>query len=164
VLHTDGLFAEASLAACKAAKEAGVQVVVDAGTLREGMLELAGSSDYFLASETFAKAFAGSDKPLEACQKLAELGPRVAGVTLGPKGYVALAEGRVIERPAYPAEAVDTTGCGDVFHAGFIYGVIQGWDVEKSLDLAAWSAAMVSRKLGGRAGIPSLEELTEKGY
>jgi sugar/nucleoside kinase (ribokinase family) len=70
----------------------------------------------------------------------------------------------VIERPAYPAEAVDTTGCGDLFHAGFIYGVIQGWDVEKSLDLAAWSAAMVSRKLGGRAGIPSLDELAEAGY
>jgi ribokinase len=158
VFHTDGLFTEVSLAACKAAKEAGVQVVVDAGSLREGMLDLARWSDYFLASETFAKALMGEDKPLDACYKLAEFGPRVAGVTLGPKGYVALTEGGIIERPAYPVEAVDTTGCGDVFHAGFIYGLIQGWNVEKSLDFAAWSAARVSLKLGGRAGIPPIED------
>jgi ribokinase len=164
VVLTDGLFPEASLAACKAAKEAGVQVVVDAGSLREGMLELARLSDYYLASEAFAKTFVGNDKAIEACHKLAELGPRVVGVTLGAKGYVALADGRIIERPAYKVEAIDTTGCGDIFHAGFTYGVVQGWDVEKSLDFGAWAAAMVSRKLGGRAGIPTLEELVEKGY
>jgi sugar/nucleoside kinase (ribokinase family) len=128
------------------------------------MLDLARLSDYFLASETFAKALVGADKPLEACYRLAGLGPRVAGITLGPKGYVVLAEGAIIERPAYPVEAVDTTGCGDVFHAGFIYGLIQGWDACKSLDLAAWAAAMVSLKPGGRAGIPPREQLREKGY
>ncbi len=164
VVLTDGLFPEAALAACKAAKAAGVEVVVDAGSLREGMLELARVSDYYLASEAFAKALVGEDKPLKACERLAELGPRVVGVTLGPKGYVALVDGRIIERPAYQVEAIDTTGCGDVFHAGFTYGVVQGWDVEKSLDFGAWAAAMVSRKLGGRAGIPTLGELAEQGY
>lgn len=164
VVLTDGLFPEATLAACKAAKEAGVQVVVDAGTLREGMLELARLSDYFLASEAFANAFVGPDNATEACHRLAEFGPRVAGVTLGAKGYIALIDGEIVERNAYKVQTVDTTGCGDLFHAGFTYGVVQGWDVEKSLDLGAWSAAMVSRKLGGRAGIPTLEELVAKGY
>jgi ribokinase len=162
VVHTDGLFAEATLAACKAAKEAGVPVVVDAGSMREGMLELAGLSDYYLASETFANSLVGQGKPREACEKLAELGPRVVGVTLGHRGYVALVDGRVIERPAYDVDAIDTTGCGDVFHAGFTYGVVQGWDVEKSLDFGAWAAAMVSRKVGGRAGIPSRAEVLNR--
>lgn len=157
VFHTDGIFTEASLAACKAAKEAGVQVVVDAGSLREGMLELARLSDYFLASATFAEALVGEDKPMNACIKLAELGPRVVGVTLGPKGYVFLDRGRMIRRPAYPVAAVDTTGCGDVFHAGFIYGLIEKWNVDKCFDFAAWAGAMVSLKLGGRTGIPTLE-------
>ena len=157
VFHTDGIFTEASLAACKAAKEAGVQVVVDAGSLREGMLELARLSDYFLASATFAEALVGEDKPMDACFKLAELGPRVVGVTLGPKGYVFLDRGRMIRRPAYPVAAVDTTGCGDVFHAGFIYGLIEKWNVDKCFDFAAWAGAMVSLKLGGRTGIPTLE-------
>jgi sugar/nucleoside kinase (ribokinase family) len=40
----------------------------------------------------------------------------------------------LIRRPAYPVEAVDTTGCGDVFHAGFIYGLIKGWTADQSLD------------------------------
>lgn len=164
VFHTDGLFTEASLAAASAAKEAGVQVVVDAGSLRGGMLDLARLSDYFLASETFADGLVGQGKPLQACYQLAELGPHVVGVTLGPKGYVALDGGRIIERPAYKVEPVDTTGCGDVFHAGFIYGLLKRWKVEKSLDFAAWTAAQVSLKLGGRAGIPQLERVKEKGW
>jgi ribokinase len=164
VLHVDGLFTESCLAACKTAKEAGVQVVVDAGSLREGTLEIARVSDYFLASETFAEALVGEGRPLDACYKLAELGPRVVGVTTGPRGYVALEGGNIIERPAYPVEAVDTTGCGDVFHAGFTYGLIEGWKVDKCLDFAAWAAAEVSLELGGRAGIPPLEEVKEKGW
>jgi ribokinase len=158
VFHTDGLFPEACLAGARAARAAGVPVVVDAGTLREGILELARVSDYFLASETFSRAFVGDDKPVETCRRLAELGPRVTGVTLGERGYVALADGRILERPAYQVHAVDTTGCGDVFHGGFTYGLLRCWDVEKSLEFAAWAAAMVSLKLGGRAGIPSLAD------
>lgn len=158
VLHTDGLFAEVSIAACQAAREAGVQVVVDAGSMREGMLDLASIADCFLASETFARALVGADEPLEACYLLADLGPSVVGVTLGSRGYVVLFKDRIIREPAYRVEAVDTTGCGDVFHGGFIYGLIRGWDVEKSLDFASWAAAMVSLELGGRAGIPSPED------
>ena len=135
-----------------------VPVIVDAGSFREGMVDLAPFSVYFLASAAFAQAFTGDDKPLDACFKLAELGPPVVGVTLGPEGYVALDRGRIIKRPAYPVEAVDTTGCGDIFHAGFIYGLLANWNVEKSLDFAAWAAAMASLKLGGRAGIPLLED------
>lgn len=164
VLHTDGFFQEAALAACQEGRKAGVLVVVDAGSLREGILDLARLSDYFIASESFATALVGENNPLEACRKVAGLGPRVVGVTLGSKGYVAWIEGRVIQRPAYPVEAIDTTGCGDVFHAGFIYGLIQGWQTERSLNFAAWSAAMVSRKIGGRSGIPTLREIAEQGY
>ncbi|MEE8315285.1 MAG: carbohydrate kinase family protein, partial [Syntrophobacteria bacterium] len=71
---------------------------------------------------------------------------------------------RIIERPAYPVNPVDTTGCGDVFHAGFTYGLVQGWEVDKCLDFAAWAAAMVSLKLGGRTSIPTLEQVKEKGW
>ncbi len=158
VLHTDGLFMDASLAACRKAKEFGVRVVVDAGSLRKGMLELARHSDYFLASEKFAEQLVGKDKPLDACRRLSELGPRVVGVTLGSEGYMALDGDRIIKRPAYRVDPVDTTGCGDVFHAGFIYGLISGWSADRCLDFGAWAAAMVSLKLGGRDGIPAVED------
>jgi ribokinase len=164
IFHTDGLFTEASLAAAKAAREAGVQVVVDGGSFREGMLDLAKVSDHFLVSETFSNGLVGKGKPLDACHQLAELGPVVVGVTLGPKGYVALVEGKIIKRPAYRVDAVDTTGCGDVFHAGFIYGLTKGWEVERCLDLGAWAAAKVSLELGGRAGIPPLEQIKKRSW
>jgi sulfofructose kinase len=164
VLHTDGNFGEVTLAACAVARKAGVQIVVDADSFYEGMIDLARLSNHFIASENFAAAFLGKDNPMEACRKIAKLGPQVVGVTLGPRGYVALTKGKVVEKPAYPVEAVDTTGCGDVFHAGFIYGLIQGWDFEKCFDFAAWSAAMVSLQMGGRSGIPSLLQVKEKGY
>lgn len=154
VLYTDGIFPAASIAACRAARQAGVKVVVDAGSMRHGMLDIARSSDCFIASETFANDFLGREDPLEACRSLAKLGPGVVGVTLGPKGYIAMDHGRIIRKPAHKVKAIDTTGCGDIFHAGFTYGLLKGWDTEKSLDFGAWAAAMVSLKLGGRAGIP----------
>ncbi len=164
ILHTDGRFLEASLACCKTARKAGVQVVTDADSFHAGLVELARWSDFFISSENFASAFLKKEEPREACRRIAQLGPKVAGVTLGAKGYVALAEGRWIEKPAYPVEAVDTTGCGDVFHAGFIFGVLRGWAYEKCFDFAAWAAAMVSLEMGGRSGIPSLEQVRERGF
>ncbi len=160
-LHTDGLFTEASLFACRKAKDAGIPVVVDAGTLREGMLDMVHLSNCFIVSETFSQAMA--EDPLETCRILYGLGARFVGVTLGAKGYIALVDGRIIEKPAYPAKAIDTTGCGDVFHAGVTYGMVQGWDAEKCLDLGAWAAAMVSMQMGGRKGIPTYMELKERG-
>lgn len=156
VVHTDGFYPHACLAACHAAKRAGAQVVVDAGSMREGMLEIARMSDCFLASHTFARALVGEESDAEACREIARYGPRVVGVTRGAKGYVALAEGALIERPAYPVRAIDTTGCGDVFHGGFIYGLVQGWAAGECLDFGAWAAAKVSTRLGGRGGIPKL--------
>ena len=159
-LHTDGLFTEASLFACRKAKEAGIPVIVDAGTLRAGMLEMAKISDCFVTSEVFSNAFA--ETPAETCRKLAGMGVRLTGVTLGKRGYVALVDGRFIEKKAYPAKAIDTTGCGDVFHAGLIHGILHGWSPEKCLDLGAWAAARVSEQMGGRSGIPDIHTLQLK--
>ncbi|MFO7569973.1 MAG: PfkB family carbohydrate kinase [Smithellaceae bacterium] len=156
-LHTDGLFAEASLYACRKAKEAGIPVIVDAGTLRDGMLAIAPYSDCFITSEVFSRALAGT--PEETCRILAGMGIRFTGVTLGAKGCIALVDGRWIRKEAYPAKVVDTTGCGDVFHAGVTYGIVRGWPAEKSLDCGAWAASLVSTRMGGRKGIPDINEL-----
>jgi len=64
-------------------------------------------------------------------------------------------------------DVVDTTGAGDVFHGGYIYGLLQGWDIKKVVRFASAFAALKCRKPGGRSGIPSLTEvdafLREKG-
>jgi sugar/nucleoside kinase (ribokinase family) len=154
-----GLFIDAALAAASEARRSGVAVIVDAGTLRDGMLELARLSDCFVASESFTHSLVGAEDPLEACRRILELGPGIAGVTLGARGYAARFGGRSIVKPAYEVESVDTTGCGDVFHAGLAYGILHGWHPERSFDLAAWAAAQVARKMGGRSGIPSKQDL-----
>ena len=82
-LHIDGLFPEASLFACRKAKAAGIPVILDAGTLRDGMLEIVRFSDCVVTSEIFSNAFA--ETPEETCRKLADLGVRFTGVTLGAK-------------------------------------------------------------------------------
>jgi ribokinase len=157
ILHTDGLLIEAALHAAREARRAGVRVVVDAGTLREGMLDLARASDAFIASETFARALVGSSDAEAACAELAALGPGLVGVTLGDRGYVAREARRVWRGRAHAVQAVDTTGCGDVFHAGVTYGLLRGWAAERILDFAAWAAARVATRLGGRTGIPACE-------
>lgn len=159
LLHTDGLFIEASLHAAGIARENGVAVSVDAGTLREGTLDLARLSDYFIASEKFGRQLMGEDNPEAACLAVAKLGPRLAAITLGAKGYVAYDGERIIKKPAYSVDAVDTTGCGDVFHAGFIFGVLNGLGFENGLDLGAWAASRVALQPGGRAGIPTQAEV-----
>lgn len=159
-LHIDGLFPEASLYACVKAKEAGIPVILDAGTLREGMPDIARASDCVITSEVFSNAFA--ETPQETCRKLADMGVRLAGVTLGAEGYIALIDGRFIQKDAYPAKAIDTTGCGDIFHAGVTYGIVRGWSAEQSLDLGAWAAARVSEQTGGRTGIPDQPALQNK--
>jgi ribokinase len=166
LFYTDGLLIDAALAAAREAKSAGIPVVVDPGSMRDGMLDLARESDCFVVSEKFAREMTGQDRPggepldpraaHDVCREIAALGPTVAGVTLGSRGYVALVGGRIIERPAHDVTPIDTTGCGDVFHAGLALGVLRGWSPERSLDFGAWAAAMVSGELGGRSGIPPL--------
>lgn len=157
VFHTDGLFPEAAVRGCRAARDAGALVVMDGGTLRDGMLDVAALTDCCIVSEPFARRLTGVDDPEAACYQLAEMGPAVTGVTLGARGYVALGRGRLFRRPAYPVAAVDTTGCGDIFHAGTIYGLLNAWPLEKALGFAAWAAAQAATRLGGRDGIPDAD-------
>jgi len=159
-LHTDGFFPEASVFACAKAREAGIPVVCDAGSLREGMLEIARLSDCFIASEAFSQALTGD--PTETCRRLAGLGCPFVGVTLGAKGCVALTDGRWIRKPAYRVRTLDTTGCGDVFHAAVTYGIVHGLAPEICLELGAWVAARVSTQLGGQRGIPREKELKRR--
>jgi sulfofructose kinase len=72
-----------------------------------------------------------------------------------------LAGGEFFHQPAFRVRVVDTTGCGDVFHGAFLYGVLRGWDLRRVARFASAVAALKCRKLGGRAGIPRLGEVEE---
>jgi ribokinase len=64
--------------------------------------------------------------------------------------------GECFATPAFPVAAVDTTGAGDAFHGGYLYGVLQRWELRRTVTFASAVAALGCRSLGGRAGIPTL--------
>lgn len=161
-LLLDGLMEESSLYAADTARAEGVPVMLDAGSVRPGILEIARICDYVVASEHFA---AGLGWKITADSLRAErekLGVKVLTVTLGDRGSATAAGDSFIETPSFSVDAIDTTGAGDVFHAGYIYGLLQRWGLSQVLIFASAFAALKCRKIGGRAGIPSLQEI--KGF
>lgn len=152
-VHLDGQEPAACRLAARQARAAGLPVSLD---MESPDLELAALCDVVVADRPTGEALASD--PVEASRRLASLGARFAGVTLGAEGAVAVAGGRVLRCEALDVEAVDTTGAGDVFHAGVVYGLALGWDDEEALRFATAAASLSCRALGGRGAIPTAAE------
>ena len=160
-LLLDGLMKDVSLFAAQQARKADIPVMLDAGRIRDGMLELARHSDYVVGSEEFARELGWKDDPGLLKQEIKRQGFGITTITLGSRGSVTFADDEVISCPAFPVETVDTTGAGDVFHGGYLYGLLQKWPLKDTIRFASAVAAMKCRKLGGRAGIPGLSEVRQ---
>jgi sulfofructose kinase len=159
ILHTDGLMVEASMEAARQAREMGLKVVMDAGTLRNGYLELVSMVDILIASERFGSALVGTDEPVEkALEALSKRGPKEVVITLGPKGSVGWKGGETVWQEAFPIKATDTTGAGDVYHGAYIYGLLKGWDMTECMRFASAASALKCMEMGARKGIPSLQK------
>ncbi len=159
---TDGLMAEASIFAAKKARQNNIPIIVDAGRIRDGMLELADLCDYFVCSEEFAREFTGNSdnfNPEDAIQKMNTFNASTVTITLGEQGSITRHNNEVFKTPAFNVDVVDTTGAGDVFHGGYIYGLLQNWNMKQVIRFASAFAALKCSKLGGRAGIPNLNEV-----
>lgn len=160
ILHLDGLHLEPSVVAAKIARSLNVVTVLDAGTLRPGMERLLPLIDHLVVSEKFACQFMQSNDLDSALRALLARGARAVTITRGAAGSLTLdAQGQSFQQPAFPVKVVDTTGCGDVFHGGYIYGLLQGWPLAQTVRFAAACAALKTRQLGGRSAIPSLAEV-----
>jgi ribokinase len=161
-LHLDGLFVEASVHLAKKAKERNIPVILDAGSLRPGMLELVRYTDHLIAAENFIGRFRPEAPLSSRLRELRQMGPQAVTVTLGERGSVSLWEDVPCLLPALRVEARDTTGAGDVFHGAYIYGLLQGWSVPERIRWATVAAGLSCRTLGGRSGIPALEEVRQR--
>ncbi len=161
VLLLDGLMKESSMIAAQYARDVRVKIVVDAGSMREGALALINMSDYFIASEDFARQYSRAHDPKAIAMELLGLGAKTVIVTLGEKGSICVTPEKYFYQPAFKVKAVDTTGCGDVFHGAFIFGLLQKWDLNETVRFASATAALKCREIGGRAAIPDLREVEE---
>jgi len=99
--------------------------------------------------------------PAEGARKLLRMGARAVAVKMGLKGCY-ITDGTIKERvPAYGGRGVDTTGAGDAFNAGFIYGLMTGMSLADCGRIGAKVAWFCVQKLGARAGLPTRKQLEE---
>lgn len=163
VLHLDGHNAAGAVAAAKIAKAAGVTVMYDAGTIRDGMDELLALADLVICSGEFAVSVAADRESLvtsgytedeveAAVRRLyAKYRPAVLGATMGVRGSMCFDGASLVKCPAFPVEkVVDTTGCGDLFHTGFAVRWLETHDLLACQRFGAAVSAIKCRGLSGR--------------
>ena len=159
VLFVDHVGVPGMVRAARLARQAGIPVVADLEDDSDPRFQqLLALADHLILSRDFARAITGARSPAQAVRKLARPDRQVAVVTCGEEGCWYLAQGEAVPRhqPAFKVKAVDTTGCGDVFHGAYAYALARGMGLEERIRFAAATAALKATKPGGQAGIPSL--------
>ncbi len=122
-----------------------------------GIAEALRHVDIFLPNETELSAIMGMESRRAALARAAQIVPTVA-VKLGGEGAAVQQGSAFVQQGVLPVTVVDTTGAGDSFDAGFVYGHLQGWPLERTLALAMACGACSTRAAGGTAAQPSLDE------
>jgi ribokinase len=144
--------------AVRIAREAGIPVVADFEL--QPHADLLHAVNHLIVSQRYAEKVTGLRDPLAAARALWHDDRAAVVVTCGVEGSWALtSDGEPIHQPAYPVQAVDTTGCGDVFHGAYAAALTWGYDLRERLRWAAASAALKARALGGRRGIAGRDEV-----
>jgi sulfofructose kinase len=164
VLHLDAHDPPACARLARYAKETGTIVSADIDNIYEGLPELLPSIHLLITSREFPHRLTGIiDERASLIELKARYGCSIVGMTKGVEGALLFCEGEFIESTSYPAPGGcrDTTGAGDAFHAGFLYGFLTGEDIETSLQYANAVAALKCSKLGARAALPTGAQLAE---
>jgi sulfofructose kinase len=159
ILHIDGHDTAVVARAAEIARANQIPVTVDVDTIYPGFDKVLPNVDYLISSSEFPAGWTGEQdhfKALELIQK--QYGMRVAAMTLGADGALALVDGKFVYSPAFVVNCVDTTGAGDVFHGAFCYAALQGLPIREALDLSNAMAALNCTAIGARGGIATLEQ------
>jgi len=164
VLHIDAYDPPACALMAGAARDTSAIVTADIDNIYEGLPDLLPLIDVLITSAEIPNRLTGiSDARAALVEIKARFGCAIVGTTLGARGAQIYCEGRFIESPIFevPGGCRDTTGAGDAFHGGFIYGLLNGEDLETCMKLGNAVAALKCRSLGARAALPTADELKE---
>jgi sulfofructose kinase len=162
VLHLDAHDPPSGTRLAQAARASGTIVTADIDNIYQGLPELLPLIDVLVTSREFPHRLTGiSDERASLVELKARYGCAVVGMTMGKRGAMVYCDGQFLESPAYevPVACRDTTGAGDAFHGGLLYGLLRGEDMETSLKLANATAALKCRALGARTALPTRVEL-----
>jgi sulfofructose kinase len=159
-LHLDGHDTAAAVTAATWARGAGIPVIADLDELYPGVEALLPLIDYLITSRDIPGRITGESDLRKSLPTVRErYGARFAAATLGPEGVLAYDGAQFHYAPAFRVKTVDTTGAGDIFHAGFIYGLLQGWPLQRQLEFACAAAALNCTGIGARGYIAPAEEI-----
>jgi sulfofructose kinase len=159
-LHVDGHDTAAAVVAAGWAHEAGIPVIADLDDLYSGVDALLEKVDYLITSRDIPGRLVGEPDLRRSLPLVRErFGCRLAAATLGHEGVLAWDGSQFQYAAAFEVKPVDTTGAGDIFHAGFIYGLLHGWPLSRQLDFACAAAALNCTALGARGGIQPVENI-----
>jgi len=159
-LLVDGHDTPAAILAAEWARAAKIPVVADLDDLYTDIETLLPNLDYLITSRDIPGRISGeSDLPkaLELVHK--EFANRLTAATLGHDGVLAFDGVSFHYAPAFNVHTADTTGAGDIFHAGFIYALLQNWPIARGLEFACAAAALNCTAVGARGGIRPLPEI-----
>jgi sulfofructose kinase len=162
VLHMTPHDTAAATAMAAAARRWGTIVSLDLDKVFDGVELLLAVTDILICSSDVLGELTGMSDKLSAMTEAADkYGCKVVGITLGESGSYLLCNGSFVETPGFPVPGgcVDTTGAGDAFRAGLLYGLLTDQTVEQSAVIANAVAALKCRAVGAREGLPTFEEL-----
>ncbi len=164
VLHFTPHDARACLRMARRAKSSGTIVSLDIDNVFEGLDELLPQVDILIASAEFPEKLVGmSDRKKSLREIKSRFGCQIVGMTLGATGSLILCENEFVETAGFdvPNGCKDTTGAGDAFRVGLLYGLLKGESVETAAQMANAVAALKCRALGARTSLPNRTELAE---
>lgn len=159
VLMVDGNDLDAAVAGAEIARNSGTLVLYDAGGLYEGVSRLLALTDILIPSEEFALGHTGEENVANAARKLWQMyEPKVIVITQGKEGGILYDGECVLRYPAFPVDAVDTNGSGDVFHGAYAFALTRRMDYDKACIFSSAVSALKCTQIGARQGVPSYDE------
>ncbi len=162
IVHLDGCDTEAAAFAAKVAHSAGIPVTIDVDTVYPGFEAVLENTDYLVASSVWPGRWTAEADGLVALGSVQrEYGLKVAAMTLGDYGSVALFEDKLYYSPAFQVHCADTTGAGDAYHGAFCYSILQGMSMPDALDFSNAAAALNCTAIGARGHIPGVAEVRD---
>jgi sugar/nucleoside kinase (ribokinase family) len=160
LVHVDGHPCAPAAVAARWAREAGAVVTADLDNLYPGIEELLEHVDFMIGSRDFPERLLGTSDLFESLPEInRRFGCRVAGATLGCDGVLAWDGTQFHYCPAFRVAAVDTTGAGDVFHAGLAYSLLRGDILPAILEFSCAAAGLNCTAPGARGGISPVDEI-----
>jgi sulfofructose kinase len=161
VVHVDATDAPASRRLALLAREAGALVTTDVDAVSDATVQLIAAATTPIVAEHVPRELTGESDLATALARMRQPHQRTVCVTLGERGSAALDGDAFVHVPARTIHAVDTTGAGDVFRAGFIHGLVHDRPIRQILEFANAAAAVSCTRAGAMAGVPSLLDVED---